>query len=807
MNIINSINTILIMKNPLAEYNKKRDFTQTKEPEGKIEITKNFRFVIQKHEATRLHYDFRIEHHGVLVSWAVPKGLPYKSSERHLAMHVEDHPLSYFDFEGVIPEGNYGAGNVIVWDVGNYWVPHAENADEVNKKIDEGFKKGEIKLVLNGKKVKGLFALVKFKKAGDEAWLMIKDKDEYEGKSFLEDDKSVKTGKTLKQISKEQKASELKFISPMRATLAQEPFDNPDYLFEEKLDGYRVIAVINHDDVTLYSRNEEVMNNKFPEIVEELSLLGLQCVLDGEVVAYDKKGNASFQLMQNHGEKRDVIYHIFDILNLNGIETIKLPLIERKKYLKKIIKSKGKIQIAKYVIGKGKALFKKTLKTNEGIIAKKLNSEYCPGERSGDWIKIKNVMREEFVIGGITKPKGTRKGFGSLIVGYYKGDKLIYAGHVGTGIDDKLMKTLTSTFEKIKRETSPFADYDGDKTVQFWVDPIIICEVNFAEWTSDNMIRQGSFVGIRTDKFPKQVKNEYTLFENILTNPQKIYFPEKKYTKLDLAKYYFEISSIILPYLKDRPQNLNRQPDGISGKSFYQKDIEFELPDFVETIDIERDDEKSGDKFIKYILCQNTESLIYMANLGCIEINPWLSTIQDLERPDYLVFDIDPNDVDFKNIIKVVKDLYEFLEDIKVYPFMKTSGKRGLHIYAYLGAKYTYDESRNFAELIARMFENKYPELISLERSPNDRKNKIYIDYLQNRKGQTTASVYSARPTVNATVSMPISLSELDSKLDPAKFDIKNTIKRIDKYGDLWGTIEKKEVDLAKSLNLLKKSN
>lgn len=807
------------MKDLLKEYNQKRDFSQTSEPVGKISASKQMRFVIQKHDATRLHYDFRIEYDGVLKSWAVPKGLPYKSSERHLAMQVEDHPLSYFDFEGIIPEGNYGAGEVIVWDLGNYWVPHATNEKEANEKIKTGFKKGEIKLILNGKKVKGLFALVRFKKAGDNAWLMIKDKDEYEGVDFSKNEKSVKTGKTLNQLAlkpihesapsfaKATEAKQLEFIKPMLASMGEKIPESEDYLFEEKFDGYRMIAVIDHGKVNLFSRNGVNWNIKFPQVAKDLTSIKTDCVLDGELVAYDQKGNTTFQMLQNHLDADHLKYHIFDILNLNNISTLQLPLLERKKYLAKVVKSHKHIVLTNYQIGSGKEFFK-TMKTKEGMIAKKLTSKYIPGDRSHEWLKFKNRLRDEFVIAGVTKPTGSRFGFGALEIGYYQKDKLIYAGRVGTGFDDKLIKKLFTNLQKIKRKDSPFSDYDGDKSVQFWVEPILICEVTFAGWTTENLILQASFVGLRIDKLAHQVKGDYSLLEKIITKPDKVFWPEKNYTKLDLAKYYFEVSPILLPYLKDRPQNLNRHPDGIHGISFYHKDIEINLPDYVQTTNIKREEvrrDKDGtDQQISYLVCQNVETLIYMANLGCIEINPWLSKITDLTKPDYLVFDVDPGDVDFGDVIKIARALYNLLEQIDIKPFIKTSGKRGIHIYAYLAAKYSFIDARNFAELVSKIILNKYPQIVSLERSPAKRKHKIYIDYLQNRQGQTTASIYSVRPNQFAGVSMPITVSELTATLDPSNYHMKNALKRIDKVGDLWKDIKKYPVDLSKALQKLK---
>lgn len=805
------------MSKKLQDYNKKRNFKETSEPEGKLlaprsskggvgDVTGKFRFVIQKHAATRLHFDFRIELDGVLVSWAVPKGLPFKSAERHLAMHVEDHPVSYYDFEGNIPEGNYGAGNVIVWDWGNYWVPHAEDEKDVEKKLKAGIKKGEVKLILNGEKVKGMFALVRFKRAGDDAWLFIKDKDEFEGKDFTQKNKSVKSGKTLEELEEEHQEKP-EFISPMKATLGEKAFDSQEYIFEEKFDGYRIIAVLNKKKVDIFSRNGKNYNKKFPEIVEELKKYNIKAVLDGEVVAFDKKGNQDFHLINKEENRADLKYFVFDILNFNGTPTIELPLTERKKILKKVVKNTKAIKRTKTTKGKGKALFKKV--KGEGIIAKKVDSKYVPDSRSSEWVKIKNTLREDFIIGGVTKPKGQRSGFGALLLGYYKKDKFIYVGRVGTGFDEKLIKALAKTLKKIEVKNSPFEDFDVKKDIQFWVKPVVTIEAEFRGWTPEKMLRQASFIGIRTDKLPQQVNNEYSMMDKILSHPEKVYFPQKKYTKLDLAQYYKEISPILLPYLKDRPQNLNRFPEGIDGHSFYHKDMEFELPDYVKTIDIKRDDpkeDKNGklDKEITYMLCQNVESLIYMVNLGCLEINPWLSTIDNLANPDYIVFDIDPDKTDWKEVTKIARELYNFLEEIELPTFIKTSGKRGIHLYGYLGKKNSYEDSRNFVKLIGTMLESKYPKIVSMERSPKDRKGKIYMDYLQNRDGQTTASVYSARPTKEATVSMPIKITELTARLDPTKFTIKNALKRVEKSGDLWDGIKKKKVSLKKSLKLLK---
>lgn len=807
----------------LQKYKQKRNFKDTPEPEGKEEKTQKFRFVIQKHVATRLHYDFRIEHEGVLKSWAVPKGVPNKSNERHLAMAVEDHPLDYFDFEGVIPENNYGAGTVMVWDVGTYSVPHAESKADIPKMLEEGFEKGELKLELHGKKLKGLVALVRFKKAGENAWLFIKDKDEHEGKK-VDDVHSAKSGLTMDEITKKHASSWIdgkevkkksekikasKNISPMLATLHEEPFNNADWIFENKLDGYRVVAHLEKGDVNIFSRNQIIFNNKYKEIVEALGKYKFNAVFDGEVVVEDDKGKSSFQLLQDYPitKKGNIIYYIFDILFLDGLDLRQLPLIERKKALKKIIKDSKHIKLVEFTEEKGIKLFAQSSKSgSEGIIAKLKDSIYEDGVRTKNWLKIKNVLEDEFVIGGYTKPEGQRKGFGSLLLGTFKGDKLEYVGNTGTGFDEKKIKDLLSKFEKVETDKSPFAEYNGANNVKAFLKPKLIAQIKYAERTNDGMLRQAVYLGLREDKDiggmkEDGVKNLNTSLTGLLTHSEKLWFPKKKYTKLDLAKYYIEVADFILPYLKDRPQNMNRFPDGINGKSFYHKDFEVNAPDFVETVDIFSE---SSNKEIKYIVCNNIETLIYLVNLGCIEINAWNSRVNDLESPDYLIFDIDP-DTDFSKAIEVSLKLHDLLDSIKMPNYIKTSGKRGLHINVPLNAKYDFEQVRTFSEIISKVIEREMSDIVNLERNPDKRKGMVYIDFPQNRRGQTTASVYAARPVEDATVSMPLKWSEVDKKLDPKDFTIKNALKRLEKTGDLWKPVLGEGADLEKVLKALAK--
>lgn len=821
----------------LEKYNQKRDFKQTKEPEGKVSKEHKLMFVVQKHIATRLHFDFRIEHKGVLLSWAVPKGVPTSSAEKHLAMMVEDHPVSYYDFEGTIPEGNYGAGTVMVWDLGNYSVPGATTPEEVDKAISEGLEKGDLKIVLNGKKLKGIFALVRFKRAGDNAWLFIKDKDEFEPLKIKDPDLSAKTGKTMEEIEnsdkvwdsdKKKEVEEIKQLPeritlPMLASLSEDAFDNDDWIFEAKLDGYRAIAVLQGNKVELISRNQISLNSKYPEIVESLEKLNINAVLDGEIVVLNKKKIPQFQLLQNYPRDKEgtIQYNLFDLVSLDSLDLRSLPLIERKKALEtlaKKVKLPKNILINDFTKAKGKSLFKEMIKKGyEGVVAKKSDSPYISGERTDNWKKFKTVKEMECLICGYTPPQGNRKFFGSLLLGRYKYGKLVYLGNTGSGFDDKSLKDLKDILDKKVRKDSPFEDSTEVPKNSIFVEPVIVADINYAEVTKEGMLRQAIFQKIREDKTPKDINSNDELRitnekkgENksdriddplsLISHPDKIYWPDDGYTKLDLAKFYLEISDFILPYLKDRPNNMNRHPDGINGGSFYHKDYEQKHPDFVQTYGIYSDSSK---KVVDYIICNNVETLLFLANLGCIEMNPWVSTIDHIENPDYLIFDVDPNDVPFTETVKVALKIHDLLDKIEMDNYIKTSGKRGLHIYIPLGAKYSYDNSREFSEIVAIWLMNQLPDLISLERSPEKRKGKIYIDYLQNRQGQTTASVYSVRPVIKASVSTPLKWSEVTPKLDPKNYTIKTLPKRLDKVGDLWKPVLGKGIDMQNAIKNL----
>lgn len=823
----------------LAEYNKKRLFSKTPEPKGaeKAGAEKQpLLFVVQKHDASRLHYDFRLELDGVLKSWAVPKGPSMNPKDKRLAMMVEDHPLSYGSFEGTIPEGQYGAGEVIVWDTGVYMSSETANAEEGRKKLKSGLHKGELKFVLLGEKLKGSFALIKMKDKEDNAWLLIKEKDEYASeKDVLKDTASALSKRVLSRDSKEKpkkkprkdlkqkKKREDKMpreVKPMLAKLIDDPFDKKDWLFEIKWDGYRAIAGIEKGKVSLYSRNGNSFAKAYPAIVDALQTsITDNCVLDGEIIAITDTA-VSFNALQHYKEKAVPLqYAVFDLLYLNGTDLRDTPLRERKELLRGIIPEDGPIIFSDHVEEKGVDFFNHIKEQGiEGIIAKDAQSPYREGTRSGEWLKIKAVQEQEAIIVGYTKPRGSRKFLGALVLAVYEGKKLSYVGHSGGGFTSAEIKQMYEKLQKIKVEKSPLEEEVPVNSPITWVKPKYVCQLRFTEWTKDGRMRHPIYLGLRTDKSPKEVTKETLATKAAdkdparspeqkeqpkLTNQDKIFWPEEGYTKGDVLEYYEKIADLLLPYLKDRPQNLNRHPNGIKGKNFFQKNIEMDLPSFVETKEIWSE---SNNKHLRYIVCQNKETLLYLANLGCIELNPWNSRISDLEKPDYMILDLDPNGRDFDDLITVAKAVREVLMSACEEFYLKTSGKSGLHIVLPVGARYTYDDVRSFSELIMRIVHKRLPELTSMERSPKKRKDKIYLDYLQNRFGQTLACAYSLRPYPGATISTPIEWKELKKGFRPSKFNIKTIGKRLKTKGDLWQQVrESKGVAIPHAIACLEK--
>lgn len=850
----------------LSKYNQKRDFKQTQEPKGKVEKSASkLIFVVQKHAASHLHYDFRLEMDGVLKSWAIPKGPSMNPDDKRLTMMVEDHPYSYKNFEGTIPAGNYGAGNVIVWDNGTY-TPD-EPTQNPEKALLADLKKGHLSFILKGKKLKGEFSLIKLKGKQENAWLLIKKQDQYATESdILNKNKSVITERTLEELEKkskkmDQNSSEKKaskkstsssethavFIQPMLANTKEKAFDDTNWVFENKYDGYRAISVINPTDVQLFSRNELSFNANFKPIADELQKIDHIAVLDGEIVVEDENGKANFQLLQNYLKTGfgTLKYYVFDLLNLDGNLITDLSLLERKELLKILFNKYDFTNIfySEHTVEKGLKQFDLSIKNKgEGIIAKKADSTYIPNKRSSDWLKIKISNEEEAIIIGITQPKNSRKYFGAILLGQYYGKRLQFIGKCGTGFTDATLKELYTKLQPHFVNESPISEKIVLRDQIQWVKPKLVCQVKFSEWTNDKHLRHPVYLGLRIDKKanevfvpsntksnvelevkPDKILNEEKMKEEPtpatendydlkigkttlhLTNQNKIYFPEDGITKGEIVQYYNEVADLILPYLKDRPQSMNRFPNGINSPGFYQKDVAVDkVPDWLKTKKIFSE---SNEEYLNYLICNDKATLLYMANLGCIEMNPWNSTIKHIENPDWLVIDIDPDKDDFQEVVKTALTVKEVLDELETDCYCKTSGATGLHVYIPLGAQYDYDSIKIFGELLATEIHSRLPKTTSLERSIKKRNHKIYIDYLQNRRGQTLASPYSVRPKVGATVSTPLEWSEVNSKLHPSQFTIKNVLKRFEKKGDLWQPVLGKGANIKKILHKLENRN
>ena len=804
----------------LEEYIRKRDFSETPEPQARYHKNKGKpRFVIQRHRASRLHYDLRLEMEGVLKSWAVPKGPSMNPGDKRLAIQTEDHPIKYLTFHGTIPKGNYGAGEMVIWDEGTY----QSALGKEDASLPEQLEKGNLKIEFFGAKVKGVFALVHTNRGERQnQWLLIKKEDgfstdlHYDAENFNDKPAEEKEVKQLKNTD---------LVKPMLATKTSEIFNKADWIYELKWDGYRALANIAGGKVDLYSRNGISFKQKFSSVYQNLKTIPHDVILDGEIVALDEDGLPKFQNLQNYqsnpvGELR---YYVFDLLYLNGHNMMHLPLLERKSLIEDVIEDVPQVFYCDHVDTMGKIFYEKTVEAGmEGVIAKKADSQYIPGSRSADWLKIKAFESQEAIICGFTDPKESSLPFGSLILGMFREDELIYIGNCGTGFDDQARKDLYKKFEPLITGKSPFKEkinLKGRKAT--WLSPELICEATFSEWTRGGHMRHPVFKGLRSDKIPSEIDKEKEVkvpkqkptssaaSETLdiggisvpISNLEKVYWPDSGLRKYDLIEYYLKVSEYMLPFLKDRPQNLHRHPNGIKQGSFYQKDTAGIFPHWLETVKVHS---KSNNKDIEYIMCQKEASLIYMANLGCIEINPWNSRKDSLLRPDFTVIDIDPTEKNtFSEVIEVALVAKDVLDRANIEGHIKTSGSSGLHIYIPLGAEYDYDQARDFTKILCYFIKEELPELTSMERNVKKRSGKIYLDFLQNRKGQTLAAPYCARPKPGATVSTPLKWSEVNSKLDMHDFTIQTVPERIQEYPDLFKGVLEKGIDIEKAIEAL----
>ncbi|GFO58885.1 ATP-dependent DNA ligase [Geomonas silvestris] len=849
----------------LEDYQKKRNFSSTPEPDATFPSEdQGLRFVVQKHAASHLHYDFRLELDGVLKSWAVPKGPSLDPSLKRLAMMVEDHPFDYRSFEGTIPKGNYGAGEVIVWDEGTYAAPGVSDLKESERLLRAGLAKGDLKFVLRGHKLNGEFALVKMRSEKENTWLLIKKKDPWAtAEEVTLDDRSVLSDLRLNDSGQ----TEILFataapaappsdplprgVKPMLATLVDEPFDNAGWIFEIKQDGYRAIAEIENGHVELYSRNNLSFNRNFTAIVRALETLPGNLVLDGEVVALDEQGRSNFQLLQNHLKtgQGPLCYFVFDLLYRDANDLRSLPLLARKEQLRGLLPDLPEVRFNDHIAETGKEFFELARQNNlEGIVAKRADSSYQIGRRSRDWLKIKIRHEQEAVICGFTQPRGGRGYFGSLLLGAFQGGELVHIGFSGGGFDERMLREIHAKLTELVQPESPFSSRVKSEMPITWVSPVLVCEVSFSEWTDEGVMRQPIFLGLREDKDPESVVRELPVPIQLaeaeagsgevaaaapptdhqaasaaparlagtgkdlevtiggrrlkLSNLDKVFWPDEGYTKGDLIDYYRQVAPVMLPYLEDRPESLYRTPNGINEKGFFQKEAGELPPEWMPTKEIYSE---SNQKNIKYFICQEEATLVYLANLGCIEINPWLSRLASLDNPDYFVIDLDPEDISFDRVVEAAQAVHQILERAGAPGYPKTSGATGIHIYIPLGARYDYDAAVKFAQVVATLAHQLVPDFTSLVRDPRKRQQRVYLDYLQNRGGQTLAAPYSVRPRPGATVSTPLTWDEVRIGLSPSSFTIKTVPARLAERGDLFRPVLGPGIDLERCLdNLLK---
>ena len=831
----------------LEAYRKKRDPERTPEPFGGRRPGGGRMFVVQKHAARRLHYDVRLEMDGVLKSWAVPKGPSVHAEEKRLAVHVEDHPIEYADFEGVIAPGNYGAGSVIVWDRG--WYRSAKPEDPL-----EQLRRGKLEVELFGYKLRGRWTLARMS-GSEKDWLLLKKADGAAASDELVDryPQSILSGLTVEEMAdvpgrlasirqhldtldaprREVPAGSQPF---MLATLDERAPSDKGWLFEIKFDGVRVLAARRGEQVELYGRSGQLITGRYPDLVRALLALPVEhFVIDGEIVALDERGRPSFQRLQPRMALTDpreieaaaarvpVEGVFFDCLALDGHDLRRLPLTRRKDCLRLLVPPLGPVHYVDHVLEHGPAFLEAANEQRlEGIVAKKAASSYAGG-RSRDWIKVKCQRRQEFVIGGYTDPQGSRGHFGALHIGVYDGARLVYVSKVGTGFDQAGLKSLWEKLQPLARATPPFDTGAIPKgKSHHWMEPRLVCEVRFSDWTNDGGIRHPTFIALRSDKRPEECRREaieappeipshpsppkrgrgqgdgldavVASKEVKLTNLKKMFWPADGYTKGDLVAYYERVAPLLLPYLRDRPLVLTRYPDGITGKSFFQKDAPEFTPAWVRT---ERVYSKDAEREIDYFVVDDVESLRYVANSGTIPLHLWASRLGSLERPDWLVLDLDPKGAPFTDVVKVARALHRILDDLELLSYPKTSGATGLHILIPLGARYTYDEVRTFARLLAVLGVEAEPEISTIARPLRSRGGKVYIDFGQNGHGQTIVGPFSLRPLPGAPASCPLTWGEVTARLDPARFTMITVPKRFDKMADPLAPVLTGGIDMA----------
>jgi bifunctional non-homologous end joining protein LigD len=774
----------------LSEYRRKRDPKQTPEPfttsgrRGSLPT-----FVVQRHDARRLHYDFRLERNGALASWAVPKGVPLEPGEKALAVHVEDHPLEYGSFHGEIPQGQYGAGTVEIWDEGTY-------------ELLEEKRNGQLTFELRGKRLHGRWSLVPAHLDGKEQnWLLIKGRDGEEG------------------------GPAPRTYRPMLATLATAIPHGDDWTYEVKFDGYRALAYVRGSECTLLSRSGNDLTGRFPEIAKAIvkAVKSPNAVVDGELARTDPSGRTSFSELQRGTGA--LVYYAFDLLELDAEPKIDLPLRERKAQLRTLLDGRVKNVAYSEDFDDGDALFEVARERGlEGVIAKRRDSTYKEGRRTRDWLKAKTENNEEFIVAGYTRGGGRRAGtFGSLVLAVNDGAELRYVGNVGTGFDDAEIRKLLELLEPLRRKTSPFAVEPKLPRVRKgdvqWVEPQLVAQVRFGEWTHEGHLRHPAYLGLREDKSAAEVQRDEPVHEEEplqqvlrrgrrelkLSNLDKPFWPEEGITKGDLLRYYRAIAPVLVPHLKHRPFTMRRYPDGAHGKAFFQKDAPTHMPDWIATYRalVSTRESPRERKWVDFPVVNDELSLLWMVNMGCIDMNTWYSRVDKPERPDFVLFDLDPTpEVPWSQTVEVALIVKELLDALGLESFPKTSGGKGFHVLVPIDRRATFDDTRGFAEHVAGAIARTHPNLATTEWSKARRRG-VLIDSNQNGEGKTIASVYSVRPKPNAPVSTPLTWDEVNDKLNPSIYTMPVVLERVKAKGDLYAGMLTTKQSLSKALKRL----
>lgn len=831
----------------LNQYHKKRDFAKTPEPKGKINKESHLLFIIQKHAATHLHYDFRIELHGVLKSWAVPKGPCLDPHVKRLAMHVEDHPVEYGSFEGIIPKGQYGGGTVMLWDQGT-WEP-------IDKNPYLAYEKGHLRFILHADKLNGRWDLIRFK--DEKHWFLIKYEDEYARPQteydITEDlNKSILTNQTINEIAEHyeqiwsngglkkvrtnkstnkpapekntilipeglDKSPFPKSISPQLATLVNKVPNGDQWLYEIKFDGYRILAFKKGNQVILKSRNNIDWTDKLTFVAAVVKKLPVKnIVLDGEVVVLNKQGKSDFQLLQNYiknKEKTTVVYFLFDILYFDHYDLRQLPLSERKSILKNVLgSSSSTLLYSDHIINEGQEMFEQSCRfALEGIIAKRMDSPYI-SKRSKDWLKIKCLKRQEFVIGGYTPPKGERSHFGALLLGVYNNEgQLEYAGNVGTGFNETIINEIYQLLLENEAKSNPFKTNPPGSSKAHWIHPILVGEIEFTEWTKGGHLRHPSFKGLRMDKKASEVMREYetplskvktknskvkkSTGNFVITHPDKVLYPEDDITKQDLLTYYDTVSDYILPFISDRPLTLVRCPSDYN-ECFYQRHYNKTTQEALHPIEVESDDKKE-----QYIYLDDKEGLLSLVQMGVLEIHPWGSKIQNLELPDIIIFDLDPApDIAWSQVVTGALEVRHHLAQYKLDSFVKSTGGKGLHVVLPILPEYDWEEVKDFSHTFVQFLEKLKPKEYISTMSKSKRKGKIFVDYLRNQRTATAIGTYSTRARIHAPVSTPLAWEELSDRIGENTYTIKTLPQRLkklkeDPWKDFWNTKQSLRLD------------